>query len=131
MSHKQYEGWRRWLEKQWNEPSRSDWYQMQVAACLKGLGGVSERIEDQKIPFVLSSGEDGEGEPPQEWDSPEGEGDIESQRENRGIPAPARPEDRITLSPRITAAGGMVRVTQPDGSLRMYNVMTQKYVDEV
>lgn len=33
------------------------------------------------------------------------------------------------LSPRIVAAGGRVRIRQPDGSLRMYDINVGDYVE--
>lgn len=32
MTHRQYVAWQKWLSSQWNEPSRTDHYLMQVAA---------------------------------------------------------------------------------------------------
>lgn len=32
ITHREFLGWLYWLESQWNEPSRSDYYLMQVAA---------------------------------------------------------------------------------------------------
>ena len=32
LTHRQYLGWQAWLEIEWDRPSRSDWYAMQVAA---------------------------------------------------------------------------------------------------
>jgi hypothetical protein len=32
MTERQFEGWNDWLSRQWNEPDRSDYYLMQVAA---------------------------------------------------------------------------------------------------
>lgn len=32
MTHRQYLAWREWLAEQWNRPSRTDHYLMQVAA---------------------------------------------------------------------------------------------------
>jgi hypothetical protein len=38
-------------------------------------------------------------------------------------------EVEFNLSSRIRATGGRVRISQPDGSLRMYDVNQGKYVD--
>lgn len=62
MTHRQFDAWQEWLGLQWNLPSRSDHYGMQVAqkleAVLAYLGlsphkdGV--KLDDMKIPFVSS-----------------------------------------------------------------------------
>lgn len=36
MTHRQYVTWVAWLELQWNEPSRSDYYTLRVAETMAG-----------------------------------------------------------------------------------------------
>ena len=54
LTHRQYLAWQRWLDEQWNEPSRSDYYAMQVAAAvmLKGHEAPEDfRLSNLRIPF--------------------------------------------------------------------------------
>lgn len=60
MTHREFLTWQRWLEREWNRPSRSDYYQMQTAFEAWRVLRKSEtiKIDDFKIPF----GRDGQEE---------------------------------------------------------------------
>ena len=52
VSHEEHKLWLAWLDMQWDTPSRSDWYLMQVAAeieMLRTSKGVY--ISSKKLPF--------------------------------------------------------------------------------
>jgi hypothetical protein len=55
MTHKQYMAWLAWLADQWNQPSRSDAYAMQVAAEVY-RGNAKKPREVQAKQFVLKFG---------------------------------------------------------------------------
>ncbi len=46
MTHRQYVAWQEWLQQQWNEPTRSDHYLMQIAAETRRVN--LAKAEDQK-----------------------------------------------------------------------------------
>jgi hypothetical protein len=50
MTHRQFAAWQWWLLEQWNQPSRSDHYAMQVAAVVDMSG---EKDRDYRIKFKL------------------------------------------------------------------------------
>ena len=49
MTHRQYLAWQEWLQLQWNEPDRHDWYLMKIAAILSR----SPFIGQMRIPFTI------------------------------------------------------------------------------
>lgn len=56
MTHRQFLAWQYWLSQQYNQPSRTDYYLMQVASeILKGRVKDPRKvnIEDFKIPFTI------------------------------------------------------------------------------
>ena len=67
MTHREFLTWEAWLNKQWNRPSRSDYYEMQTACQVarvlaKTPGNI--KIEHFKLPF----GEEGTREQKAEED---------------------------------------------------------------
>jgi hypothetical protein len=57
LTHRQCVAWSVWLERQWNKPTRSDHYAMQVAAevrlCRRAFtNGEPVSLSDMKIPFT-------------------------------------------------------------------------------
>lgn len=53
-THRQHITWLAWLSSidRWNEPSRSDWYAMQIAAAIQGTRGKKVTdLSSLKIPF--------------------------------------------------------------------------------
>ena len=67
MTHREFLTWQAWLDRQWNRPSRSDYYEMQTACQVarvlaKTPGNI--KIEQFKLPF----GEDGTREQKREED---------------------------------------------------------------
>lgn len=48
MPHRQFLCWREWLKERWNQPSRSDHYQM---ATTRAVLGSRAPLDDFKIPF--------------------------------------------------------------------------------
>lgn len=46
MTHRQFVAWQDWLGRQWNEPTRSDHYLMQIAAEVRRVN--LAKAEDQK-----------------------------------------------------------------------------------
>lgn len=58
MMHREFLTWEAWFQKQWNRPSRSDFYEMQTAcqvARVLAKNPANIKIEHFKLPF----GEDG------------------------------------------------------------------------
>jgi hypothetical protein len=52
LTHRQYLTWTEYLQGQWNEPDRHDWYQMQTAYIVaRVLGGSKGDLEDFKLSF--------------------------------------------------------------------------------
>lgn len=55
MTHRQFRAWVEFLREDWNNPSRSDYYQMQVALeVVRSRAGTKSRrlkLNDLKIPF--------------------------------------------------------------------------------
>jgi hypothetical protein len=52
LTHRQYTAWSMFLEDQWNQPDRHDWYQMQTAFVMaRVLGGSKADLEDFKLSF--------------------------------------------------------------------------------
>ena len=52
ISHREFRTWQAWKRDQWNNPSRTDYYLMQIAGCVKHV--LSKRkwsIGSMKIPF--------------------------------------------------------------------------------
>lgn len=58
-SHRRYVTALAWLNDQWNKPSRSDHYQMQIAREIR-MGNVKDpktvEMDHFKIPFTMTSG---------------------------------------------------------------------------
>lgn len=55
-THREYQVWMCWLEKQWNKPSRSDHYLMRVAQrVLQSQSTKPQKVDldDQKVSFTL------------------------------------------------------------------------------
>lgn len=82
------------------------------------MRGGPANLNDLKITF--GSGKDGDG-----WYNP-----------NDGVEEEEQPTNKVeqkvhipNLSPRIIAAGGKVRITQSDGSLRTYDINVGDYID--
>lgn len=55
MTHREYRTWQVWLEKQWNEPDRTDHYLMQIAGYVCHVLSKKTRINlgNFKIPFEV------------------------------------------------------------------------------
>lgn len=54
MTARQFEAWDQWLDSRWNEPDRSDWYQMQTASLIHNANSKQQkRPEEFKIPFAV------------------------------------------------------------------------------
>jgi hypothetical protein len=56
MTHRQFLAWTAWLEEQWNQPDRADYYQMQtsaVIAVMLGKKGRRPKASDFKIAFDM------------------------------------------------------------------------------
>ncbi len=58
MTHRQYKAWEAWQEAEWNHPSRSDWYLMQVAAeafraALSDEHRRKVEVKDFQLPFKI------------------------------------------------------------------------------
>jgi len=55
-THREYLTWMAWLNKQWNEPSRTDHYIMQNTAAIQTIQRMLSKgakpTSDLKIPFV-------------------------------------------------------------------------------
>lgn len=57
VTHREHRLWVEWLSEQWNEPERSDWYLMQIAAEIRQFRyGFSKhpqavKLKDMKLPF--------------------------------------------------------------------------------
>lgn len=58
MTHRQFEAWREWLFEEWNKPSRTDHYLMQITAEVVRTPGrwwgklPKVKLDDFRIPFV-------------------------------------------------------------------------------
>jgi len=53
-THREYLMWIRYLDKEWNQPSRTDYYLMQIAAKIQGLfskNSTSIKIANFLLPF--------------------------------------------------------------------------------
>jgi len=65
VTWRQFEVWQAWLDMQWNEPSRSDWYLMRVAAnVLRAAGDKDATEEKMRLRFVdhgTASAKEGKG----------------------------------------------------------------------
>lgn len=59
MTHRQFMAWMEWLAEQWNVPSRSDAYQMQVACEVRRVLSRSPRSIQPKH-FLLKFGDETE-----------------------------------------------------------------------
>lgn len=64
MTHRQYEAWQAWLRAEWNRPSRTDHYLMQLNRTLSllpawvwGKSPEGPALDKMRIPFVFSSRE--------------------------------------------------------------------------
>lgn len=58
MTHRQFLAWQAWLDDQWNEPSRADYYAMSTACHVRKSQSTEPqkvKFEDFKIPFVTST----------------------------------------------------------------------------
>lgn len=53
-THREYRTWTAWLQKQWNEPDRSDYYLMQIAREIRYVLSkkkMPKTLEMFKLPF--------------------------------------------------------------------------------
>ena len=53
VSYREYLGWMERFKEEWNSPSRTDYYLMQIAMVL--LGTKKGKVDDLKIPFKFKS----------------------------------------------------------------------------
>ena len=54
MTNREFRTWSAWLDEQWNEPDRTDYYLMQVAGYVSHvLSKKSWKLDDFKINFKL------------------------------------------------------------------------------
>jgi hypothetical protein len=55
LTYRQYKTWEAWLEAEWNRPSRTDHYLMQLNATLIAVNSKARanvKLDKQRIPFV-------------------------------------------------------------------------------
>jgi hypothetical protein len=52
LTHRQFLAWQEWLDDQWCEPDRHDWYQMQTAYVVaRSMGGSRASLNEFKLDF--------------------------------------------------------------------------------
>jgi hypothetical protein len=50
LTHRQLQAWNKWLDEQWNNPSRADWYQMQTSSEIaRGHAKNPENVNPKKF----------------------------------------------------------------------------------
>lgn len=54
VSHREYLAKLSWLDDQWNEPTRSDYYLMQIAQKVVGVLAKQPELDTLKIPFEVA-----------------------------------------------------------------------------
>lgn len=65
LTYREYRTWLTWLDEQWNNPSRSDYYMMQIAQAVarKGIRNPQDvTVGMFRLPFVMKKGEEEEKE---------------------------------------------------------------------
>lgn len=77
LTHRQAVAWSAWLGRQWNKPTRADYYAMQTAAevrlCRRSItGGDPVGLNDLKIPFGVGDSSSPQGKVQAEGYVPEG-----------------------------------------------------------
>ena len=56
MSHREYLTWQAWLRKEWNRPSRTDYYLMQLSADVRNLFAKKPvEVEERKISWTYGT----------------------------------------------------------------------------
>ncbi len=57
-THREYLTWEHWLQEEWNSPTRSDYYLMQLTQRVMQIlrkNPNQVKLEDQKIPFSFGA----------------------------------------------------------------------------
>lgn len=55
VTYREFLTWQAWLNNQWNEPSRTDYYLMQIAAWVAGKAQVN--VASFRLPFTFKKQE--------------------------------------------------------------------------
>lgn len=60
LSHREFLLWKQWLQNKWNEPSRTDYYLMQLTKAVLGSNAPIDRFKIKFAPVLSDSKQNSE-----------------------------------------------------------------------